>query len=135
MIRCAIQRFALTRSRAAGGWASTITARRSSNQVEGVEEGIPNELRVRAAKVRRAVQEARDASVLAAAEGSDDVDRDRSVGKGRLALKVYSDLLEIAGEEHKEKIEAELGDAVDKMKHELYMSRKQRVWMGWRGWF
>ncbi len=96
---------------------------------------LPLSLRVHATRVRRAVQDARDATAIAAMVDSDDLERNDSVGKGEVAVKAYARLLEQAGAEHKAAVEKQLGADVDAMKRELFMSRRQRVWMGWRGWF
>lgn len=79
---------------------------------------------------------ARDSAAVASEDNSDDFEREESLSHGKYAIKAYDDLLSAAEEKDvRDAVVEALGKDVDAMKHELYMSRKQRVWMGWRGWF
>lgn len=85
-------------------------------------------------RVRVAVQNAREAVVIASESDSDDKERDRATSHGRFAISAYNQLLEEAKED-KASIAKLLENDVEAMKEELYKCRWQRLWVGWRGWF
>lgn len=87
-------------------------------------------------EIRKAVQEARRAVEEAAKEGSDDADRDFSVESSTRALRLYDSLLRLTpNEDDRAQLQDSIGRDVDALKQELFMSRKQRVWMAVDGWF
>lgn len=88
-----------------------------------------------------AVSEARSAVSVASSEDSDDVERNQSVALARNAIRRFDAKrasLSAKGESggaELERFEAEVGEDVKKLKNELFLSRKPRVWMAYRDWF
>lgn len=100
-----------------------------SNQNEAVSPEVK-----KVTNLRIAVQNAREAITVANHECSDDDERDRALSLGRFAIRSYNNLLEEASNESGA-IAKLLESDVEAMKAELYKSRWQRMWIGWRGWF
>lgn len=87
------------------------------------------------------IREARQAVKVAAGDDSDDFERDQSVALARNAIRRYDAQhasLQSLGEDAKASLaclEAEVGEEIHKLKHELFQSRKPRVWMMTQNWF
>ena len=95
---------------------------------------ISPKLRRHAIDISKAVEDARGAAEIAAREDSTDSERDGAVNRARYALRLYKSFLEHVGEEQA-KVKLLLDKDVESLKEEIYKARKQRVWIGWTGWF
>ncbi|PXF50131.1 hypothetical protein BWQ96_00291 [Gracilariopsis chorda] len=106
-------------------------------------------------KVASAIEAARKSTAIAAQDGSDDVERTEAVSRVKNALLQYKRLAAIGSPplalNERGKIEDSEEDSsggpgendvtrlfheeIRAMKSEIIESNKQRVWIGWRGWF
>lgn len=121
-------------------------------------ESLNASIRGKARKVGNAIRSAREAAVFAGTDESDDIEREEARQMVRHALQCYVALaargdppvqLDPQGrvietkdggnEENQQKggndVVTLLEEDVESMKEEIFMSNRQRVWMGWRGWF
>lgn len=88
--------------------------------------------------VEQTVADAREAVAVAASDESDDEDRDQSVALSRRAFEQYATQFAALKSEDEAKgqaFEKSVGADVEKLKEELYASRKQRTWIAVTGWF
>lgn len=80
------------------------------------------------ARASESVRVAREAAKVAGADESDEEEREQAVALARVAIRDFENLEEGKGK-------TELQEQVKLLKEEVFASRRQRVWMGWHGWF
>ncbi|CAN8061966.1 unnamed protein product [Agarophyton chilense] len=108
-----------------------------------------------ARKVENAIQAARMATKIAAEEGSDQTDRTEALLKVKYAISQYRKLAALGSpaiildesgsapvDDNQDSIASFendvtklYGEDIQAMKKEIFESNRQRVWIGWRGWF
>lgn len=97
------------------------------------------------------IQDARQAISISTVDNSDDIDRQVAIGKVKHAVNHYVQLVSRGNPSVQLKLNAEtksesqspieneitklLGEQVSQMKQEIFNANRQRVWIGWYGFF
>jgi hypothetical protein len=120
--------------------ALSVRSNCGSTNPSQIESASPSPLIRSGARAERNLAEslemAQHAVVIAAEVNADDIERNQSVALSKRAFFEYDGLLKQTERAPAERtrLETKFGSDIEALKHDLFMSRKQRVWMAVHGW-